>query len=143
MIYRIFFLLLLSTVSSLAGAQKALKSPRIDSCTSLTQCEPGLGKLDETEKQVIQNLLSVITAGATEGQVAKRFTREPFDKNPPMQAWGQPVGTTTYKALWSTAEPPARLSGPHFDVLFINDRAVMFTWYAAGLKKIVRVQIAE
>lgn len=109
----------------------------------MTQCEAGLGKLDDTDKQVIQKLLSTVTAGATEMQITQRFGREPFSKNPPMPAWGQPAGTTTYKALWSTAEPPARSSGPHFDVLFMNDRAVMFTWYAASLRKVVRVQVAE
>lgn len=127
----------------LANAQKALNAPLIESCSFLTQCESGLGKLVDAERQLIGKLISIVTSGATESQISKRFTRDPFDKNPPMQAWGQPTGTTTYKALWSTAEPPAQESGPHFDVLFINDRAVMFSWYAAGLRKIVRVQIAE
>ena len=109
----------------------------------MTQCETGLGKLDDTEKQVIQELLSIVTAGATEKQITQRFGREPFSKNPPMSAWGQPAGTTTYKALWSTADQPGRSSGPHFDVLFMSDRAVMFTWYAAWLRKLVRVQVSE
>lgn len=109
----------------------------------MTQCETGLGKLDDTEKQVIQKLLSIVTSGATEMQITQRFGHDPFSKNPPMAALGQPAGTTTYKALWSTADPPARSSGPHFDVLFMNDRAVMFTWYSAWLRKVVRVQVSE
>jgi hypothetical protein len=143
MIYRTLLLLLVATASSSAWTQKTSQFPLIQSCSPMTQCETGLGKLDDTEKQVIQKLLSVVTSGATEKQITQRFGREPFSKNPPMSAWGQPAGTTTYKALWSTADPPDRSSGPHFDVLFMNDRAVMFTWYSAWLRKVVRVQVSE
>jgi hypothetical protein len=140
MIHRTLLLVLFATASSSAWTQQTSQLPLIQSCSPITQCETGLGKLNDTEKQIIQKLLTTVTAGATEPEITQRFGREPFNKNPPMSAWGQPAGTTTYKALWSTAEPPARSSDSHFDVLFMNDRAVMFS---AWVRKVVRVQVAD
>jgi hypothetical protein len=143
MIHRILLLVLLTTASSSGWTQNTSQLPLIQFCSHNTQCEAGLGKLDDTQKQVIQKLLSIVTSGATEMQITQRFGREPYIKIPPTAALGQPAGTTTYRALWSTADPPARSFDPHFDVLFMNDRAVMFTWYPDWFRNVVRVQVSE
>lgn len=110
----------------------------IRSCAPITQCEDGTGKLDVPEREQFQQLLTITTPGMTEAQISSRFGRKPFNITPKMQAWGQAPGTMSYKALWSMSDPPAGMGGVHFDVLFINDQAVMLNWYSAGLRKLAR-----
>ena len=143
MISRMYILLILAIVSTFALAQEKSEFPLIQSCVPSTQCEMGMGKLDESERQLIQKLISIVPLGATETQIAKSFGSPPFRKVPPAQAFGQPKGTMAYKAYWSTADPPSHSGGPHFDVLFFNDRAVMFSWYSAWVGKTVRVYLTK
>jgi len=105
------------------------------------QCVAGLGKLDETEKKLVESLMAAVVAGVSETHISQKLGRSPFQTQPPLPAWASPNGVTSHKALWSTASPPEEGWGPHIDVLFWNGGAVGFSWYAAKLSKVVRVQL--
>lgn len=139
---RIYVSALLLWAASVETALGASDWPAMRSCAPILECEDGLGKLTDEENKLIHKLLTIVTPGATETQITQRFGRPPFDIIPPLPPGASRSGIDLYKALWSTAEPPERSYGPHFDVLFVNGRAVGFNWYAARIRKIVRVQIA-
>ncbi len=130
--------LALSCAANTVFASEASVFSAIRSCAPVTQCEDGMGKLDASEREQFQQLLMSITPGMTEAQISSRFGRKPFNITPKLQAWGQAPGTTSYKALWSMSDPPSGMGGVHFDVLFMNDQAVLLNWYAARLRKVAR-----
>jgi hypothetical protein len=131
----------LSAISSIALAQSPTAYPEVASCAPMGQCVEGLGKLDEEETKIVKTLLSAVPAGASESHISQKLGRLPFDTQPPLPAWASPKGKVVHKALWSTVTPPERGFGPHLDVLFWNGGAVGFSWYAAKMKKVVRVQL--
>jgi hypothetical protein len=137
----IVFLLLLVVPIDRADAQTWLKEPHARSCEAFMKCESGLSKLQASDVKKVGKLMGIVSAKATAKQISERLGRLPFEQTDPFDVVG---GAKAYKAMWSLAEPAARQTAEHIDVLFLDGKAVQFRWYLSGVfKQSATVQYAE
>jgi hypothetical protein len=138
---RVILLMFLFVPFDRADAQTWLKEPRTRSCEAFMKCESGFSKLRASDVQKVEKLMGIASAKATEKQISERLGRKPFEQTEPFDAGG---GAKAYKAMWSLAEPAAKQSAEHIDVLFLDGKAVSLRWYFSGVfKQSATVQYAE
>jgi hypothetical protein len=134
---------LLVLMSTGVLAQKPLPAPNIETCEGSARCEVGIGKLSPAENAKLQELLQWLSPNATESQITQALKSNPFEVTPPIRAFMGPSGTMLNKGLWWVGEKRTSELDPHVDVLFVNGKAAMFTWWMAGLKKHVKVELSQ
>jgi len=107
----------------------------IQSCTKFTECVDSLAKLEASDHALVQKILALASPGSTQAQVTQRLGRAPFALIPKtsfQMTKDDPVAIME-RASWSTAEPAARTNGPHFEVTFMDGRAVTVRWFGQSI----------
>lgn len=121
-------------VCSVASAESPDSAPSIRTCKAQGDCEFGWGKLSADEQARVKRVMQMVPPGATEAQISERLGHLPFKRGPKLSANIVAPGATSSKSYWSLENPPSHNPmEEHFDVLFINDRAVKLSWWSSGM----------
>jgi hypothetical protein len=108
-------------------------------------CKIAIKDLDDSEKQIFDELTAAIKVGTTEAEIANLYPVIPKSKSAPIEAIGQPPKTMAYRVSYylikqeSLMSPPPLIPTSRVDVYFMNNRAYSFKVWSHVLSHCVTV----